>query len=123
MDGDIILVSAKPGNKDPWIKQINLEVKDMPLSQVLENLLKDRGISYTIDPSIGDIKVTAVLRNVHLESALRQVVKGAGIVYRVDGNIYMFAPKPAVTAAPTAPPPDLPDGRIEKIPLNWIEGW
>lgn len=83
---------------DPWTKMVNLEVKDVPLSDAIENLLKDSGISYTIDPGVSHLRVTAVLRNVTLSKALGEIIQAAGATYGPprDGVISIKAARPPV---------------------------
>lgn len=73
--------------------KINLEVKDTPLSEVLQSLFKGTGYNYTIDPSVSALKVTAKLQNVSLDEALRTLVRASGVVYRVDNNVYTISAK------------------------------
>ncbi|MGC8863863.1 MAG: STN domain-containing protein, partial [Armatimonadota bacterium] len=103
-------------------KRINLDARDMPLSQVIDTLFKDTGLSYTIDPDIGQLGVTAVLKNVNFETALRNIARAAGVVYRIDGDTYVFAsaqPRTSPGPPPGGPPPS--DGILEKIPLEFVE--
>ena len=74
-------------------KLINIDVKDMPLSEVLQLLFKDSGLNYAIDPGINQLKVTAVYKDVSFETVLKNVVKAAGATYRVDNGIYLIAPR------------------------------
>ena len=74
-------------------KLINIDVKDMPLSEVLQLLFKDSILNYTIDPGISQLKVTAVYKNVSFETVLKNVVKAAGATYRMDNGIYLIAPR------------------------------
>ena len=108
-------------------KRINLEARDMPLSQVLDTLFKDTGLSYTVDPNVSRITVTAVLRNVGFEIALRNITKAAGVVYRMDGETYAFSSRPETYGLGYSagyPPPAavLPGGgTVEKVPLQFVD--
>lgn len=100
---------------------VNIEAKDVPLSQVIDSLFKDTGLSYTLDPGITHLRVTAVLKNVPFEVALKQVVQAAGAVYRVEGGTYTISPKSPMGGYPHSSP-DMPaDAVTEKIPLNFVE--
>lgn len=81
---------------DPLQKQVNLEFKDMPLSDAIDALLHDTGISYTIDPNTKQLKVTAVLKNITVDTALKQVLKTIGGFYRVDGGVYIISSRPDI---------------------------
>lgn len=79
---------------DPWQRVINMELKDMPLPDAIDALLKDTGISYSIEPNAQQLKVTAVLKSIPLDSAFKGVMKAAGAVYRVENNVYRIALRP-----------------------------
>jgi len=124
VDGDIVLIAMKPGNTDPLLKRVNLEAKDLPLSQVIDTLFKDTGLSYTVDPGIGQLRVTAVLKNVSFEVALKQVTKAAGVVYSMDGGTYAFSLRPFEVGyggygRTVAPQPE--NAVVEKIGLQFVE--
>jgi len=118
----IALVAPCVGQAADEPPRINLEAKDMPLSQVLDTLFKGTGLSYTVDPMIGQLRVTAVLRNVGFEIALRNVTKAAGVVYRIDGETYAFSSRPDPGGyRPTVDPQSEAEGVVEKIPLEFVE--
>lgn len=79
---------------DPMDRPINIEFKDMSLPDAIDALFKDSGVSYTLDPAVGQLKVTAVLKNVTVQQALSQVCRAAGAVYRVEGGVYAIGPRP-----------------------------
>ncbi|MCE5322956.1 hypothetical protein LLG46_06540 [bacterium] len=89
---------AKFADKRIWIdsldKVINIEAKNMPLSDVLHTIFENSGISYTMDQGLDALSVTAVLKNAPLEVALKSVCKTAGLVYRIDNGIYLISAKP-----------------------------
>lgn len=105
---------------DPWQKQIAIEFRDVPLADAVEGMLKDTGISYTVDPGIQQLKVTAVLKNISLEQGFNQVIKAAGAVYRVENGVYSIGPRPTTFentsgSAALAAPPGTPAGGTETI--------
>jgi len=114
---------------DPWQRVISMDIKDAPLSEAIGTLLNGLGISYTVDPAVQQLKVTAVLKNVTLDAGFKQMLKAAGAVYRVDGGVYAIGPKPAgpsehisdaggggdAAFAPAAPPTAQRDGSVTRI--------
>jgi hypothetical protein len=79
---------------DPWQRIIDVDMKDMPLSDAIDMLFKDTGVSYTLDPAVQQLKVTAVLKNIPLDQALKAVLKAAGAVCRVENSVYIIGLRP-----------------------------
>ncbi len=88
----------------PSDKPIDMEFKDVPLGEAIAALFKDTGVSYTIDANIQELKVTAVLKNVTLDQALKGVLRAAGGVYRVENGMYIISARPAVSPEPVGQP-------------------
>ncbi len=86
---------------DPMQKTIDMDFKDTPLPDAIGALLKDTGISYTVDPSIQQLKVTAVLKNVTLKQAFEQVVRASGAQYRTNDGVYTISLAPTTTGRAT----------------------
>jgi len=84
---------------DPWQSQVNLEVKDLPIYDALQLLFKNSGINFTVAPEIGQLRVSAVLKNVNLTEALKAVVKAAGARYSLEKNIVVVSSNPAFNYA------------------------
>ncbi len=96
----ITIVSRKP------LAPVNINAKDVPLSEVLDMIFKDTGASYTLDPQVADLRVTMVLKDAPFDIALRTVVKAAGAVYRVSAGVYSIEPKPvSMPVLPGGPEP------------------
>ena len=118
----LIGLCACQAAENPSAKRVNLEARDTPLSQVIDSLFKDTGLSYTIDPAVANLRVTAVLRNVGFEVALRQVARAAGIAYRVDdGGAYAFERPAAMQPRIDQPPPISDSAALEKLQLQFVE--
>ena len=84
-------------------------MKDVPLPDAIGMLLKDTAISYTVDPAVAQLRVTAVLRSVTLDQAFEQILKAAGAIYRVENGVYRIdAANSPVTAGEAAVPVGLP---------------
>ncbi len=111
--------SRKPGH-DPWEKWnelVSLEVKDMPLADAIETLLKGSGINYAIDPSINDLKVTAVLKNVPRLSALTHTVGAAGAeLHRQEPNVVSIRRGSADPPGMAGPLVGVPPGSVPALP-------
>ena len=73
--------------EDPWQKMIDFSIKDMPIAQALDQLLRETGISYTIADSIKDRKVTAIFKKVSLDTALREIGKAAGLKINKENGV------------------------------------
>jgi hypothetical protein len=110
--------ATSPGGS--WDKVVNLEAKDMPLTEAVQQLLKDTGLSYTIDPSVAAVTVTLSFKAVKLDVALRELVRAAGCVYRLEGDsIVAITARPAVTNQTTfvgpRPPFQPPPGDVAVV--------
>lgn len=107
---------------DPWQRNINTEIKDLPLSEVIDKMFKDTGVSYTLDPAVQQLKVTAVLRNISLDEALKAVLKAAGAVYRVENGVYSIGPKRALPATMESATGGAPAGPMvnEVVSLKYV---
>lgn len=69
---------------DSLDKIVDMDFRDTPLPNAIDMLFKETGISYTVDPSIQQLKVTAVLRNIPLKTAITQLLNAAGATFSVD---------------------------------------
>ncbi|MDH7601703.1 MAG: STN domain-containing protein [Armatimonadota bacterium] len=102
-------------------KRINLEVKDVPLTEVIEQVFANTGLSYTIDPNLQPRRVTAVLRNVSFEVALREITRAAGIEYKVDSNtgVYSFSAPPLPGGYGVMPPQK--NALVKRFELTYLQ--
>ena len=107
---------------DPWQRIINSEVKDVPLSEVIDGMFKGTGISYTLDPAVQQLKVTAVLKSISQDQALKAVLKAAGAVYRVENNVYVIGPRRDIPATMESASDGSAAGQIvnEVVSLNYV---
>lgn len=96
---------AQIGGSQPASGLISLDVVDADLSQVVRILMSESRQSIVIgDPDAKQKKVTAMLNNVPLESALRYVVESVGCSYRREADgVYMIGPKSQMQTALGAP--------------------
>jgi hypothetical protein len=110
-------------------KRVDLNANDVGLSEALDRLFKDTGYGVKFEDSVNkETKVTAVLKNVQFDTALRAVCESAGVGYRPDGEKALLITKnptprfgafatfpPAVFAGPIRPNlPNLPN--LQAVP-------
>ncbi len=94
-DSQFGLLTRMPDSKH-WTKTVSIEIKDMTLGDAVKTLLKDTDIKFGIDPKVMPLKVTAMLKNVPLQSALLEILKAAGAIAttREDGVMYITPIQP-----------------------------
>lgn len=74
----LLQVSAK------GLGQINLQAKETPLNQVLEQIRKQSGYVFlTNQAELGQYKVTALLQNADIKTAMEKVVSGFPLQYKI----------------------------------------
>lgn len=73
-------------------KPLYLEFVQMPLNAALEAMLRGTGLNYTVSPEISAVKVNAILKNISLERALREVINAVGVDYRISNNTVRVTP-------------------------------
>jgi type II secretory pathway component GspD/PulD (secretin) len=93
----IALAADSPAVESP---KISMEVKDTPLMTVIESLFKGSGKNYSIDPALSQppydkVMISATLKDVTFDEALKTITKTHGLVYRVSNGVYLITPKPA----------------------------
>jgi len=103
--GSLATAHAQIGGPQPSPGLISLDVVDADLSQVVRILMSESRQSIVIgDPDAKQKKVTAMLNNVPLESALRYVVESVGCSYRREADgVFVIGPKSQMQAASGAP--------------------
>jgi len=80
-------------------KRLNLDLKDVPFPEVIRQIFSGSKYSYSVDPALNNLKVSATLKNVTLDQAIRVVSKTAAVIYSVDtSNTYVFKPDPQVVS-------------------------
>jgi len=86
---------------------ISLDVVDADLAQVVRILMSESKQNIVIgDPDVRQKKVTAMLNNVPLETALRYVVESVGGSYRREPDgVYIIGAKSAASTSSQALPP------------------
>ncbi|MCS6862709.1 MAG: STN domain-containing protein, partial [Abditibacteriales bacterium] len=86
------------GEVAPWVRgfvwggwlpnrRVDLNANDVPLAEALDRLFKDTGYTVRFEEGVDkDAKVTAVLKNVPFDLALRTLLEQAGVGYRFGGE-------------------------------------
>jgi TonB-linked SusC/RagA family outer membrane protein len=78
--------------------KINLNVKNAPISKVLDAIKKQVSINilYNIEEVNSVAPVTLYVKNLPLDKALEKLLEGTGLVYVVQNNTIAIGPKPIV---------------------------
>lgn len=107
---------------------VNLELTDVDARAAIKMLFQSTGKNYAIDSDVSGTIPSVVLRDLPFDQALRSLLRSAGLVHRMDGDVYIITKKPEVTAPVTgvaAPGTEVipeqtatEETQIEKIPLN-----
>lgn len=104
---------------------ITLQIKDLPLKDVVMLLTQQSGTNFVIaDESKLEKKVTATLNNVSLPKALDYIVKGAGVSYKkMDDGTYIIggAIEDEITSVPI--PVELPPVEYYDTPAPAAKTW
>ncbi len=102
----LALVGAAPtasAQNDPREQIIpSIELQDAPVRDALRILFKNVGVSYSIAPDVQGT-VTASLKNVPFETALRNLLSQVDATYRLEGPIYTIIKKEIDTGGGSTP--------------------
>lgn len=106
---------------------ISLDLKDVDLRTAIESLFRNTGRNFAIDADVAGVVPSVSFNNVSFDQALKSLTKSAGLVYRVDGSIYVISKKPAASGIATTPIVETPvidtpvteETVIDKVPLNY----
>jgi type II secretory pathway component HofQ len=77
-------------------KRFSLDLRDVPIRQALAELFRLAERQYAIEPGVPNIPVTLNVRDVDFTTALRALVRLAGLTYRREGPLYMVGTRPAL---------------------------
>lgn len=125
--GLLIVPVFAAGNDQP----ITMNLKDVDVKQALEALFMLAGRAYVIEQNVSGVMPSVSFNNVTFETALKSLVRSAGLVYREDGEVISVMKKPEVppTTAVSSMANVMTDvavdttvtteTTIEKIPLNY----
>ncbi|MHB9036087.1 MAG: secretin and TonB N-terminal domain-containing protein [Armatimonadota bacterium] len=109
---------------------ISLDLKDVDVRSAIEAVFRNTGKNFALDPNVAGTIPSVSFRDVPFETALKSLTKTAGLVFRMDQNIYLISKKPEVASAPESvgppsgspeveSPTSSPDVVIDKVPLNY----
>ncbi len=114
---------------------VTLDLKDVEVKAAIDALFRGRpGKNFSISQDVTGIIPSMSISNVPFDAALKSLLKNAGLVYRIENNVYMISKKPdsnpyaAVTdpsGVATAPGTDATidttttvESVIDKVPLS-----
>lgn len=106
IEGNTIVVTAKPGTASPWAKHVSVDAHDAPLGTVLSEMFKSTGLSFAVDSGVANLVVKSVkLTDVAFSEALYKVLNGAGATYNGTQGVVQIVPKslPAAQNNPAKP--------------------
>jgi hypothetical protein len=101
------------------IPNVSLDLRDAPIRQALEQLFKNGGAQYVLDPNIQGF-VTLNVRDQPFESALRLLLRSANppLTYTRENGVYLVRPR---SIASTTGAPGFPGAEGETAPPT-LEG-
>lgn len=135
-----MLVSVAPVHAADAADLVNLDLKDVDVRAAIEAMFKNTGKNFAIDPNVIGTVPAVSFKDVPFETALRNLTRSAGLVFRVDGDssIYIISKRPenasgaagsggavsgaGLVAGVNLPAVDTPiesETIIEKVPLNY----
>jgi len=70
---------------------VNLELKDTEVKSAVEVLFRNTGKNFSIDSNVTGTIGALSIKDVPFDAALKSLTKSAGLVYRVDGGVYIIS--------------------------------
>jgi hypothetical protein len=98
----------------PPERKVHLDLRGTPLRAAIQQLFRNSGEQYAVDPNIPDVPITLNIRDVSLPAALRLILRQAaaqipGLTQTKDGDVFVIRIRPVLQTPPPAaeePPPD-----------------
>ena len=88
-------------------KPVNLELDKVPLGDALKMLFAQAKLNHTlvVDSTLLNYRITASLKNMDADFALRQLLRSAGngLTYRIENGVYQIISKPKDNAEGVKP--------------------
>lgn len=85
-------------------KRLNLNLKGVPFPEVIRQIFSGSEHSYSVAPALNDLKVSAVLKDVTRDQAIRVITRTAGVLYGTDASgAYTFNLDPQVVKVEKRP--------------------
>jgi len=78
----------------PQEREVTLELSSARLEDALGLLFQGTGLSYTLDPGLGDLQVTLRITEVPFQQALRAILDLHDLTYRKDNEMYYITRRP-----------------------------
>ena len=104
----IFVISGVLGCSVAWsatssIPPVTLELKQTDVSAAVKTLFKGTGLNYAFESGAATGTISSLsFKDVPFDQALRSLLKTAGLVYRIDGNIYLISKKSDAAQQPGA---------------------
>ena len=83
---------------------VTLDLKDADVKSAIESLFRGRSRNYSISQDVAGAIPSLSITGVPFDQALKSLLKSAGLVYRVENNVYMISKKPETSASATMDP-------------------
>ncbi len=83
---------------------VSLDLKDADVKSAIESLFRGRSRNYSVSQDVSGIIPSLSISGVPFDQALKSLLKSAGLVYRVENNVYMISKKPETSTMPTVDP-------------------
>ena len=83
---------------------VTLDLKDADVKSAIESLFRGRNRNYSISQDVAGAIPSLSITGVPFDQALKSLLKSAGLVYRVENNVYMINKKPETSASATMDP-------------------
>ncbi|MBC7805426.1 MAG: hypothetical protein H7145_04675 [Akkermansiaceae bacterium] len=100
---------------------VTLDVKDAPIREVLEKVLRAAGVDFAIDPAVRG-SITVKMRDIPFENALKLIMQSSTppLTYYKNG-VYVFKLRTATTTEPSKPAETKPrSAPVKSVPLPTV---
>lgn len=103
-------------------KRVSIDAEDATLASVITTLMRGVGANYTLDNSLRQIRVTAHLHDLPLQTTLDVLLRSVAppTTYRVENGIYRFGPR-VEPSAPAAEGPAMPENGLNTSGIRHIQ--
>ncbi len=103
-------------------KRVSIDAEDATLASVITTLMRSVGANYTLDNSLRQIRVTAHLHDLPLNTTLDVLLRSVAppTTYRVENGIYRFGPR-VEPSAPAAEGVAAPENGLNTSGIRHIQ--
>ena len=119
--------STAAGARSEAQERVTLDLKDVSVRSAIEALFKNSGKDFAVDGDVSGTISVLSFKDVPFKTALRNLTRSNGLVFRQDGGLYVISKRPVreiQTKTPGLPQvedyieePTTKDVIIEKVPL------